>query len=158
MILGSDGPDELNVTRKIVEEVAEKAADVPSIAKTLEQEKRVFSPKSVEEMASDLRAKIGKNSVQFRTSNKTGHIDLEGDSHFDKLTKSDIATPHIQSKDIHVGQNGKISVSKKSEVIRPATKADIRVAQRLAEIQGLLNNFEKEIEDSFTNDKGGFVP
>lgn len=122
-------------------------------------EKEIFSPKSIKEMASDLRAEIGKNSVKFRTPNKTGHIDLEGDEHYDKLTGQDIPTPHVQTKDIHVGPNGKISASRKSEVTRPATKADIRIARRLAEIQNLFNETNEVYEnEDMSIIERGFTP
>jgi len=102
--------------------------------------KQIFRSKTVEEMAHELSDAIGKNSVKFRTSDRMGHIDLKGESHYDKLTKTYTDTPHVQSRKINIGPNGKINTSNKTEVIRPATKADVRTAQRLAEQQGLFNN------------------
>ncbi len=107
----------------------------------------VFYSKSAAEMASELRSELGRNSVSFRTVNKTGHIDLEGESHYDKLTKTDIDTPHVQVRDLHIGPNGQISAPLKSEIVRPATKADIRLARHLAAQQGLLAQIEKIIDD-----------
>ena len=77
--------------------------------------------KSASEMADDLASQIGKNSVGFRTPNKTGNIDLRGRSHFDKRTQTEIPMPHVQTRDIKVGLNGQISVPRKTEITRSAT-------------------------------------
>jgi len=84
---------------------------------------------TAKEMASELRKKLGRNSVEYSTASKKGHIDLEGEDHYDKLTGARIPTPHVQEKPIHIGPSGKMNLGK--ETIRPATKADIRNAERL---------------------------
>ena len=101
---------------------------------------QTFRSKTVEEMAHEISDAIGKNSVKFRTSDRLGHIDLRGEGHMDKLTKVKIPTPHVQSRKVNIGPNGQINTSSKTEILRPATKTDIRIARRLAEQQGLLNN------------------
>jgi len=94
--------------------------------------------KSAKEMADDLAAKINKNSVSFTTPGKTGQIDLQGRSHFDKKTQTRIDTPHVQTRDLNVGVNGHVTAPRKTEVTRPATKHDVRTARELAERQGLF--------------------
>jgi hypothetical protein len=96
----------------------------------------VCGPKNAQEMAEELSDRLGKNSVSFSTPTTRGHIDLRGKTHFDKATQTAIPTPHVQTKPIHVGPNGKTSLGK--EVTRPATKQDVRIARKLAEKQGLL--------------------
>lgn len=94
-------------------------------------------PKTAEEMAAELSNQINKNSVTFSTPTKQGHIDLQGASHYDKATKTDIPTPHVQTRDINIGPNGKITTSKKTEVTTAASKQDVRTARRLAKEKGL---------------------
>ncbi|WP_323840807.1 hypothetical protein, partial [Photorhabdus africana] len=67
-----------------------------------------------------------------------GHIDLRGRAHFDKITQTDIPTPHVQTSPINIAPNGKRFPLKKQEVARPATKQDIRTARELAKKQGIL--------------------
>lgn len=56
-----------------------------------------------------------------------------------------IPTPHVQTYDLHKGPTGELSISRKSEVILSATKNDVRIARRLAEKKGLINELrEKE--------------
>jgi len=88
-------------------------------------------------MARELSSQIGQNSVTFSTSTTQGHIDLQGASHFEKATGVDIPTPHVQTRKINIAPNGMINTSKKTEVTRPATKQDIRVARELARRKGL---------------------
>ncbi|MFW6373911.1 MAG: RHS repeat-associated core domain-containing protein, partial [Thermodesulfobacteriota bacterium] len=94
--------------------------------------------KTAEEMAEELSDQIGKNSVSFTTQHQTGHIDLRGKSHFDKKTQTSIPTPHVQTRDLIIGPNNQISAPKKTEITRPATKQDIRIARRIAKNKGLL--------------------
>jgi hypothetical protein len=82
-------------------------------------------------MAAELARKIGRNSVEYETATKKGHIDLAGDPHFDKKRKKDIPTPHVQESTKNYGPNGKLNLS--NETIRPATKSDIRTAKSLWE-------------------------
>ncbi|WP_321573040.1 RHS repeat domain-containing protein, partial [Hafnia alvei] len=95
-------------------------------------------PKTAKEMAEELADKINRNSVNFSTSTKMGHIDLRGRSHFDKATKTDIPTPHVQSSDVNIRPDGARFPLKKTEVAEAATKQDIRTARKLAKRQGLL--------------------
>ncbi|EPI5310773.1 TPA: RHS repeat-associated core domain-containing protein [Proteus mirabilis] len=94
--------------------------------------------KTVQEMAEDLANRINRNTVTFSTPTSMGHIDLRGRSHFDKVTQADIPTPHVQVSPINVAPNGNRFPLKKLEAARPATKQDIRTAEKLAERQGLL--------------------
>lgn len=93
-------------------------------------------PKSVSQMATGLKARLGKNSIGYETSGVKGNIDLEGRAHFDKATQSLIPTPHVQEKAKSVGPDGQINIG--SATARPATKRDIRVAERLARNKGLI--------------------
>lgn len=92
---------------------------------------RFFSSKSTEEMAQELRDKIGRNSVEFYTVNKKFHIDLAGRAHYDKATQQYIPTPHVQAHVIHTSFFGKTRVDKKPSTTIAATKGDIRFARRL---------------------------
>ncbi|BAX59554.1 RHS repeat-associated core domain-containing protein [Burkholderia stabilis] len=94
-------------------------------------------PKDSTEMAQELSKQINQNSVTFSTPTTQGHIDLQGASHFDKATGTDIPTPHVQTRTINVGPNGQVTTSKKTEVTRAATKQDVRVARELARRKGL---------------------
>ncbi len=85
--------------------------------------------KSVEQMASELSSRLGKNSVEFTTVTQKGHIDLAGRSHFDKATGTVIPTPHVQAQDISLGPQGQFNLG--SETTRAATKQDIRVAREI---------------------------
>jgi len=87
-------------------------------------------------MAADLQSQIGKNSVEFSTPSSKGHIDLAGDSHFDKATQTTIPTPHVQTRPINIGPNGKTNLGK--ETTKAATKQDIRTAKKLLRGQGRL--------------------
>ncbi len=89
--------------------------------------------KSAEDMGEELADEIGKNSVPFETESKSGRIDLRGRSHFDKKSGRQIDTPHVQVREKSVGPNGKVSASRKTETIRPATKNDTRTARKLVE-------------------------
>ncbi|NIF45517.1 RHS repeat-associated core domain-containing protein, partial [Burkholderia sp. Tr-862] len=93
--------------------------------------------KNEEEMARELSGQINQNSVTFSTPTTQGHIDLQGASHFDKSTGVDIPTPHVQTRKINVGPNGQVTTSKKTEVTRPATRQDVRMARELARRKGL---------------------
>lgn len=88
-------------------------------------------------MAQELSRQINRNSVTFSTPTTQGHIDLQGDAHFDKATKVKIPTPHVQTRTINIGPNGQITTSKKTEVTTAATKQDVRVARELARRKGL---------------------
>ncbi len=116
--------DAAQATNKIIDsaKAVDKAQDAEKAAK------------NVTEMAAELRQKIGKNSVDISTPKTKGHIDLAGEAHYDKVTKMDIPTPHVQTKPISTGPNGKMNLGR--ETIRKATKADIRVAKRLASKAG----------------------
>ncbi|WP_226288411.1 RHS repeat-associated core domain-containing protein [Burkholderia arboris] len=94
-------------------------------------------PKDATEMAQELSRQINRNSVTFSTPTTQGHIDLQGDAHFDKATKVKIPTPHVQTRTINIGPNGQITTSKKTEVTTAATKQDVRVARELARRKGL---------------------
>lgn len=82
-------------------------------------------------MADDLSGRIGKNSVPFETPSTKGHIDLRGKAHFDKATGQEIPTPHVQTRPKHVGPQGQVNLG--PQTTRPATKADIRTAEKLVE-------------------------
>lgn len=92
---------------------------------------RFFSAKSTEEMAQDLRDKIGRNSVKFNTVDKRVHIDLAGRAHYDKDIQEYIPTPHVQAHYKHESFFGRIRFSKKPDSTAPATKDDIRLARKL---------------------------
>ncbi|ERK05191.1 Rhs-family protein [Serratia fonticola AU-P3(3)] len=94
--------------------------------------------KNVEEMANELANQINKNTITFSTVDKMGHIDLRGRSHFDKLTKIDIPTPHAQISPKVKTPDGRFFPLKKKEEAYYATKLDIRIARRLAKEQGIL--------------------
>ena len=87
--------------------------------------------KSAAEMAADLAGRIGKNSVPFETPTTKGHIDLKGKAHFDKATGQEIPTPHVQTRPKHVGPQGQVNLG--PQTTEPATKADIRTAEKLVE-------------------------
>ncbi len=95
-------------------------------------------PKNAQEMAEELANQLNKNTVTFSTPTTMGHIDLRGRAHFDKITQTDIPTPHVQTSPINIAPNGKRFPLKKQEVARPATKQDIRTARELAKKQGIL--------------------
>nr|WP_281422797.1 RHS repeat-associated core domain-containing protein [Photorhabdus hainanensis] len=94
--------------------------------------------KNAQEMAEELANQLNKNTVTFSTPTTMGHIDLRGRAHFDKITQTDIPTPHVQTSPINIAPNGKRFPLKKQEVARPATKQDIRTARELAKKQGIL--------------------
>ena len=95
-------------------------------------------PKDATEMAQELSGQINQNSVTFSTPTTQGHIDLlQGASHFDKATDTDIPTPHVQTRKINIGPNGQVTTSKKTEVVKAATKQDVRIARELARRKGL---------------------
>ncbi|WP_448512498.1 RHS repeat-associated core domain-containing protein [Photorhabdus laumondii] len=94
--------------------------------------------KNAQEMAEELANQLNKNTVTFSTPATMGHIDLRGRAHFDKITQTDIPTPHVQTSPINIAPNGKRFPLKKQEVARPATKQDIRTARELAKKQGIL--------------------
>jgi RHS repeat-associated protein len=94
-------------------------------------------PKDETQMAQELSNRINLNSVTFSTPTTQGHIDLQGASHFDKTTDADISTPHVQTRTINIGPDGQVTTSKKTEVVRAATKQDVRVARELARRKGL---------------------
>ena len=107
--------------------------DNASDAAQMTSRARAVAPKSLaknaDEMAAELQQQLGKNSVPFSTPGTKGHIDLAGSEHFDKATQKYIPTPHVQTRQINVGPNEKINLGE--EVIRPATKQDIRIAREL---------------------------
>jgi hypothetical protein len=82
-------------------------------------------------MAHDLAGRLGKSSVPFETPSEKGHIDLIGKGHLDKASGRRIPTPHVQTKPKNTGPGGEVNLG--PETTRPATKADIRTAERLAE-------------------------
>ncbi len=95
--------------------------------------------KTPKEMADELYKEINKNSVTYQTQNKMGHIDIAGKDHFDKKTNTNYPIPHVQESPINVNPKTKQKQPmKKQEVVRNATKADIRTARKLAIKQGLL--------------------
>ena len=107
--------------------------DNASDAAQMTSRSRAVAPKSLaknaDEMAAELQQQLGKNSVPFSTPGTKGRIDLAGSEHFDKATQKYIPTPHVQTRQINVGPNEKINLGE--EVIRPATKQDIRIAREL---------------------------
>ena len=86
--------------------------------------KITYGHKTAQEMAAELRQRLPKNSIGFRTVDKDIHIDLDGAPHYDKVTQEDIETPHVQTRDLHVVPNGKPSASNKSMVIHRATRSE----------------------------------
>ncbi|HEL3173133.1 TPA: RHS domain-containing protein, partial [Stenotrophomonas maltophilia] len=97
----------------------------------------IQGPKDATQMAQELSQQINKNSASFSTPATQGHIDLQGATHFDKATGTDIPTPHVQSRTVNVGPNGQVTTSKKTEVTTATTKQDVRVARELARRRGL---------------------
>ncbi|MDQ9127420.1 RHS repeat-associated core domain-containing protein [Serratia fonticola] len=93
--------------------------------------------KNTEEMTNELANEINKNSIYFSTIDKMGHIDLRGRTHFDKLTKTDIPTPHVQVSPKVKTPDGRFFPLKKKEEVYSATKADIRLARKLAKNKGV---------------------
>lgn len=67
----------------------------------------------------------------FTTASKQGHIYLRGRAHYDKSTGTLIETPRVQIDDKHIAPDGKIYYNKKTEIIKPATKQDIRNAKNI---------------------------
>ncbi|ABM34339.1 RHS repeat-associated core domain-containing protein [Paracidovorax citrulli] len=86
-------------------------------------------PKTAEEMAAELSNQINKNSVTFSTPTKQGHIDLQGRTHYDKATETHIPTPHIQTRDINIGPNERITTSKKPKL---PLQQQSKMSERLA--------------------------
>ena len=82
-------------------------------------------------MADDLYKQVGKNTVSANTPKMEIHIDLKGRAHTDKATGIRYPTPHTQTRPLHKGPNGKINASNRGSTIRPATKADIRMARKI---------------------------
>lgn len=103
-----------------------KAADTAAVT--------AGASKTVEQMASELRQQLGRHSVEFTTGSTRGHIDLAGKAHFDKATQALIPTPHVQTRNVHTGPDGKINLG--PEITRPATKQDIRTAREIAKRKG----------------------
>lgn len=97
-----------------------------------------YGPKNAQQMAEELANKINKNSVTFSTPTTVGHIDLRGRAHFDKVTQMDIPTPHVQTSNVNIAPDGRRFPLKKTETATAATKQDIRIARKLAKLQGLL--------------------
>ena len=81
--------------------------------------------KTAAEMAESLSNEIGKNSVQYRTPNSVGHIDLKAKP---TMTSLAVATPphRMFSNDRFIFNVGR-------QTTLPATKQDIRIARRLVE-------------------------
>lgn len=86
----------------------------------------------------NLLTKLIKIVFLFRNSSKKGHIDLRGRAHSDKKTQTSIDTPHVQTRDLKIGPHGRMDAPKKTEIVIPPTKQDIRVARKLARHQGLF--------------------
>lgn len=61
---------------------------------------------------------------------------MRGRTHFDKLTKTDIPTPHVQVSPKVKTPDGRFFPLKKKEEVYSATKVDIRLARKLANKQG----------------------
>ena len=87
--------------------------------------------KATAEMAQDLQQQIGKGSVRYETPATSSRVDLTGKAHYDKKTGQNVATPHVQEAQKHVGPQGQVNTS--PPTVREATKADIRAAKRLAD-------------------------
>ena len=97
-----------------------------------------YKPKTAEEMAEDLYEDLNKNSVTYSTPDKMGHIDINGRAHFDKATNTKVDVPHVQESPVNIAPDGRRFLIKKQEVVTPATKQDIRVARKLAQLKGML--------------------
>jgi hypothetical protein len=88
-------------------------------------------PKSAEEMAADLSDELGTNRVSAVTAGGVQvDIDLRGKGHYDKEPGRVIETPHVHEAQTHTGPNGERNTGPKTT--RPATKADVRTAQKIA--------------------------
>ena len=80
-------------------------------------------------MASQLSKETGVTRVDLSTPEMRTNLDLVGKPHFDKATGEYINTPHVQSRPISVGPNGKINLG--PQTTRAATAADIQAAQKV---------------------------
>ena len=88
--------------------------------------------KTVAEAGADLAKDLGRNRVSARTAGgKQIDIDLAGRGHFDKATGTMIETPHVQTSNLNVGPNGRVSASNTTH--RSATMDDIRTARKISE-------------------------
>ncbi len=106
-------------------------AEEPSDASGEAGNKSQGRSKTAEEMAADLADEAGRNSMPIETVGVKGHIDLQGKGHHDKETGKNIPTPHVQTKPKSVGPNGRTNLG--PETVRPADKADVRLARRIWE-------------------------
>ena len=97
-----------------------------------------YKSKTAEEMADDLYGDLNKNSVTYSTPDKMGNIDINGRAHFDKATNTKVDVPHVQESPVNIAPDGRRFPMKKQEVVTPATKQDIRIARRLAQLKGML--------------------
>lgn len=85
---------------------------------------------STEEMAKRVRENSPGNRVSATTAGGVRvDIDLAGKPHFDKATGQRVPTPHVTETQLHVGPNGEVNAG--DSKMRPATKQDIRTAQRI---------------------------
>jgi RHS repeat-associated protein len=101
------------------------AAGVPELA----PEATAMEAADVGTMASQLSKETGVTRVDLSTPEMRTNVDLVGKPHFDKATGEYINTPHVQSRPISVGPNGKINLG--PQTTRPATAADIQAAQKV---------------------------
>jgi RHS repeat-associated protein len=107
-------------------------AGITKIGKAVKKaETAVEATTDATKMADELQQTIGKNRVSAETPTHTVNVDLQGKGHFDKGTSTLIPTPHVQIYKKNVGPQGKINYSKKGSSIRPASKADVRMARNI---------------------------
>jgi RHS repeat-associated protein len=101
------------------------AAGMPEMA----PEAAAMEAADVGTMASQLSKETGVTRVDLSTPEMRTNLDLVGKPHFDKVTGEYINTPHVQSRPISVGPNGKINLG--PQTTRAATAADIQAAQKV---------------------------
>jgi RHS repeat-associated protein len=101
------------------------AAGMPEMA----PEAAAMEAADVGTMASQLSKETGVTRVDLSTPEMRTNLDLVGKPHFDKATGEYINTPHVQSRPISVGPNGKINLG--PQTTRAATAADIQAAQKV---------------------------
>lgn len=77
---------------------------------------KLQGPKNETEMARELSNQINQKSIIFSTQSIQGYINLQGSSHFDKATNTDIPTPHVQTRRVNIGQSGQKTISKKPKL------------------------------------------
>lgn len=94
--------------------------------------------KTVTERASEIVARLNKNSVTINTANQRIRIDLAGKAHFDKTLGKSIPTPHVTIYQKNINPIDPTKVSFKYLGVRPAVMNDIRTVEKVLKDRGAL--------------------